>query len=578
MNFSAKVVAIVLLCIIVPLTITLVASYSAYRYLVIQEAKNSTKQNVDFITEYINSSFNTIYENLTVFAESNDIEKIIAVDHLSNAEQTQLQDNLVNFCYNYSVYSNAYISSNAQKSLYSAYSETKGRAKYDDVIHSDWYRDVNGTYDYAVLHYPLGSSESLSCVKVIRSTTDFQCLGYCMVKLRLSYLDSAFSLCHSSIGEFYCVTDQGRILCSTSEQVDPNIDFSALSYTPSFENIGGKITYCQKISQSNLYIVGVFPTSIHKLSVIYPFYIGLIIAVLCLAGSILVSVLMIRKFLRPIHVLAEEMEDSDLDSLKPVLLSGRKDEVGMLEEKYNEMIMRFNDMIDTQYRAVLSAQEAQLKAMQLQINPHFVNNTLQMIGGIAVEHGMMDVYDLIRSFSGMFYYCLKFKGNIVMLRDELKYLDDYIKIQQARFPNKFQYVTEIDSSTEALEIPKMALQPLMENCFVHSFSHMKSGWRISVTSHRFGDRYEVSVVDNGIGISREQIEQLQEALMHENINDPFNITTSIGLQNVNIRIKILYGDSYGLRILSPESGGTRVTLSLPAKNGDGKSNDKITDC
>lgn len=565
-SFSLKVICLVLLSIIVPLTCTLGISSFVFHKMIIEQYKIAAKQQADFETQYLNTIFKTIDNELDSLISQLNLDFLLQEDMILSTDTASITDSLIELCYNNPNFSNAYILSVRQQTLYSAYSESTGKMGYPDIIASKWHTDTKKSYIPFVSMYPYGETPSIAFTKPIRDPGSFEYLGYCMVKLNLSILNTAFKLTDYDIGFISCFTDELQILASSGEI--PSDYWSGIDLHSSYQQFGKTIAYCTPVPHSNLYIAAAFSSTTKQIFSLKPFYIGIVIALVCVNISVIISIYLLQHLLTPLHKLADEMEKANPDHLEILPVSGRYDEIGILEAKYNEMIIRVNQMIDSHYRATLSMQEAQLKAMQLQINPHFINNTLQLIGEIAVEHGMFDLYDLILSFSGMFYYSLKYKGNTVTLKDEMDYMINYVKIQQARYPEKFTFETMIDSSTESMEIPKISIQPIVENCFRHAFIHMKNNWKVTIFSQRHENYYEVSVTDNGCGIPEEKIEELQDKLQ-KNYSNPLNATSHIGILNVNSRIRFLYGTEYGITIHTTIGIGTEVILKLPIKNGGG---------
>lgn len=220
--------------------------------------------------------------------------------------------------------------------------------------------------------------------------------------------------------------------------------------------------------------------------------------------------------------------------------------------KFNSMNEKIQQLIEENYKAVIMKKEAEIKALNTQLDPHFMYNTLNIINLKLIKHGQDETSDLIMSLSTMLKYSLEAKRDLILLHKDLEYTKSYIHIMSTRFEDRFKVIYNIDPRLNEYYVPKFFLQPLVENALIHGFSDIDhpgilriSGW---IADH---ERY-FSVEDNGIGMSEDKIEEI----MKEN-------SSSIGINNVRQRIRILYGDEYGITIHSERSKGTTIIVRLP---------------
>lgn len=563
-SFSTKIIATVLVSILVSLLVTVLFLYRAYYSMVMDDAGSISRQQVDFLVSYIDDSLRSTETGLATWISNNNVKACLSQSSVSPEDIDTLQESLSDLCLDQSNFTNAYLYSMNQKTLYHAFSETTD-TDFSDITESQWITTIIRSHEFHASLYTFGQTASLSCVIPIRNVNANRFTGYCMGKISLRFFTDIFSLCDYPYGTLYLCDADGNIIHSTDSESKPPLDIGKISPSADLQTFDHSLIYCQSIPKSDFRVISICPNNIYSFANTNTFFVSLAISLLCILLTLTGTVFLLRRFLHPVRSLANTMALADPDHLKPVPLSGRQDEIGVLEEKYNDMILRINDMIETQYRSDLAVKDAQLHALQLQINPHFVNNTLQMIGTLAAERDMMDIYSLLSAFSRMFYYCLKFKKETVLLNDELDYLRDYIEIQNGRFPDKLLFHSDIDSRCGLLEIPKMSLQPIIENSFAHSFTGIDRKWEIKIEAHYYETYYQVVISDNGCGMNEEILAEVRRKLKDITYKDPFHSTGSIGLTNVNTRIKLLYGQEYGIEIDSRKMLGCRVTLILPAK-------------
>lgn len=234
---------------------------------------------------------------------------------------------------------------------------------------------------------------------------------------------------------------------------------------------------------------------------------------------------------------------------------------------------RFSEMIDTQQLISASKKEAEYLALQNQINPHFLYNTLEGIRSEALIAGVDSIAEMTEALATFFRYTISQTGNLVTLEDELENIENYYYIQQFRFGDKLELAIEYDSDEEFdeedilnLKLPKLTLQPLVENAIYHGVEtkigkgHLKI--RIKVTKNHL----IVKISDDGMGISNDKLLELNDRLKSHTINDaasPSSKKGGIAIQNVSNRIKLLFGEDYGIYLYSWQGTGTDVEITLP---------------
>lgn len=296
---------------------------------------------------------------------------------------------------------------------------------------------------------------------------------------------------------------------------------------------------------------------------------GLLVALAAVAAAVVASAAYARFLSRPLIELAGSMGIIRLDSSQHLERSNRDDEIGLLQNSFVDMAERTQNLIASEYIAKIEKRNAQLRALQAQINPHFIYNTLQAIGGMALKHEVPGIYEVTLNLIDIMRYSLNFSKDRVRLGDELKYLQSYLQIQNLRFGKRLDL--SFDAPEECFEylVPKLILQPLVENCFEHGLAERAGRWTVTVTAAVRGDDLFLSVTDNGIGIPIEKLEQIRAALEKET-DSSLQGAEHIGLTNVNARIRLMFGgEDYGLTIDSSPETGTSITVRLRAvKEGE----------
>lgn len=234
------------------------------------------------------------------------------------------------------------------------------------------------------------------------------------------------------------------------------------------------------------------------------------------------------------------------------------------------IIDRYEDAYEKQYTAQLLQKQAELDSLQSQINPHFLYNTLESIRGQALEDGSSQTAEMIEVLSRLFRYTISQRGDLFTLDQELKSVDNYLRIQQYRFNNRFEVVkayNEGDYKLLAHKIPKLSLQPIIENALYHGLENFTKPGAIEIGITSTQSRLIVSITDNGVGIAPEALhamnEKLQTYTYKAETRKAGKEHSGIAIANVNARIKLLYGQEYGLTVFSTLGVGTRVELTMP---------------
>lgn len=217
--------------------------------------------------------------------------------------------------------------------------------------------------------------------------------------------------------------------------------------------------------------------------------------------------------------------------------------------------------------------QTELTALQSQINPHFLYNTLDTIRGQAMFRDDTEVAEMIETLAAFFRYSISRKGNMVTLRDELNNINNYMRIQQYRFRNRFSLeilVDEEDTAAYDFYVPRLILQPIVENAVVHGLEDKMEGAKITIEVAVMDDLI-LTVSDNGKGMSLEELDNLNERICSGDMKlecegESGKKSTGIALPNINKRIGLLYGKKYGLHVYSSVGCGTDVELILPAND------------
>ncbi len=281
------------------------------------------------------------------------------------------------------------------------------------------------------------------------------------------------------------------------------------------------------------------------------------------AGVLAVSVLMLsysvrvaRRITAPIGALASKARrlGEGVFSVAPVETDTT--ELLTLDAGFNEMAARVNALMEKQKEDQQVLRRAELELLQAQINPHFLYNTLDSIAILAEMHRDEDVITMVTMLSVFFRNSLSRGKDIITLREEREHVESYLSIQQIRYSDILRYEIDIPEELLSRRVPKLILQPLVENALYHGVKYKRAMGRIVIDGRDAGEDMLLRVMDNGAGISEEQLKALRAGVYEDN-------HTGLGLVNVHKRIRLYCGEPYGLSFESAAGQGTTVSILLP---------------
>lgn len=288
----------------------------------------------------------------------------------------------------------------------------------------------------------------------------------------------------------------------------------------------------------------------------YSIMIGIITLVLAVIAAFFFTA-SIAKPLSKLRMLMKKAEEGDLS----VRFNSRyNDEIGQLGNSFNNMIKEISNLIDMVYVEQRRKREAELKTLQAQIKPHFLYNTLYTIQWMAQEHGAQDVVKILGALANLFRIGLSKGKEMIQVHEELEHVGSYLAIQKARYEDKLTYEIHYDEEIIHYRVLKLILQPLVENAIYHGINARRGGGKIIITGSVKEGKLYFSVVDNGIGITKEKLKEIQELLDGNHVEPA---AAGFGIFNVNERIRLSFGKEYGLIYTSVYEEGTKVEVWHP---------------
>ncbi|HUC94028.1 MAG TPA: sensor histidine kinase [Paenibacillus sp.] len=479
-----------------------------------------------------------------------------------------------------------------------------------NLTEEDWYREaVKAKGIFKLIGHPsqrnvtthanYKDSEVVSVVRAILDPDTQQTEGVVLIDLKLRVIsETVRDVRLGKSGYLMVVDDKGGSIYAPRNSLVGRIDQVQLadqtSGTFSQEIDGRRVQFIyQKSPFTNWTTVGVFAMedTVQEIKEIN-LYLVTFVFIVCLLG-IAASYYLSHSISRPITQLASSMRKVEEGNLNIRVAGERRDEVGMLGRSFNKMLAQITRLLSQVGEEQRLKREAELRSLQAHIQPHFLYNTLDTIQWLARKDGANGAAEMVEALSRLFRIGLSKGQEMIPLSDELDHIRSYLKIQQTRYRDKLNYSIEIEPGLDDMIVLKLVLQPLVENAIYHGIKERRGPGRIAIRAAASSGILTFTIEDNGAGMTEERLSWLRatleaagaqkdgtgaskgEAPLPDTGGDlprrADTVTGSYGLRNVQERIRLSFGEQYGLTIESKQTLGTTVTVSLPVILGKGRS-------
>lgn len=467
-----------------------------------------------------------------------------------------------------------YLYSNANNYLVS--SRKKVRI-VDNIESFDWYKKAEegdgkivwvGTREVNDIELKI-KKPLLSATLLIKSNTGKK-IGAMCINLKSDIIENLTS--HINIGEngYILITDEkGKIINHRDKSlISTNMDNQDYIKTILKNNDGYfeskidlkdyMITYF-----TSPYTNWKFATIVPNREITYKIYskslFSILICLICIPIAIFFSLIISNNLYKPIKVLKNAMKKAAKGDFTARIDKIGKDEFSELNVSFNAMVENIDNTIKELYKARLLKKEAELKALQSQINPHFLYNTLDSMYWMARLNKTEELSTMISSFSKFLKINLSKGRDIISIKEVIEEIEYYLTIQKFRFGDKFDIIIDVAKELYDYSMIKFLMQPLVENAIYHGIEQKKGKGLIKVIGRKLDEHGQFSIIDDGMGMDEERLKQVIESIDSGMENKNF------ALVNVNKRIKVIYGEEYHLNIKSRKGVGTQVDILIPLK-------------
>lgn len=439
-------------------------------------------------------------------------------------------------------------------------------------------------YTQVLKDYVGDSGESYYCyiIPIYNMHSVKQRLGTCIVLCDISYLSDIVNNTSATPNSVFAVMDNKKqIVVSNKKNIGG--DMEKLLASPSLSAVsqewqgeipfGGKTSIVRiKINQNLQWqMVSIIPVEELTSDLAPILQVGIAIWIFIVILLLFIGAILNRSITKPISELEKQIDTIGDKSIKQRVVMQQKNEIGMIADDVNLMLDKIEKltgnifkMQNMLYEAEIRKKETEFTVLQSQINPHFLYNTLECIRSIALSHRIMEIVNISTAMAKIFRYSIK-GSDYPRIRDEIDCVRDYLSIIAIRYMDKFTTSVETDAVLLDRPILKMILQPIVENAVYHGLEPMEEPGKLDIKGNLCDGNIIFTVWDNGVGMEQEEMDELNRSFLHQKRVRGMLLSTGkhLALANINSRIKLHYGNAYGLHVESQKGVGTKVTIRLP---------------
>lgn len=284
----------------------------------------------------------------------------------------------------------------------------------------------------------------------------------------------------------------------------------------------------------------------------------------CIVFGVVYGMIQNKTILNPLQRLSHRINIVKTGVLEKESYETAYDEIGNVERGFEDMVSHINDLINQVYLQTIKTKDAEREMLLAKMNPHFLYNALDSIHWLAYQNKDYEVSEQLEALADIYRHILQFDKNIISVKQEVEFIENYLFLLECQMGDRIDFILVVPESLYACKIPKLLLQPLIENSVNHGLKDVRQGGKVKIRMRRKAKDLEIVVLDNGIGCdSKKLMELIQNSTGH----------TAFALRNISERIRLTYGDGYGLTIYSKKSWGCMVKIKIKIEEESNEAND-----
>ena len=544
-----------------------------------EEANAHTAAMIDQVKNNVEYHIRDV-ENITLLiAQNNDVARFLCIDeHTPKAERSSVEEavrrELAKHTGIHPGISGILVVNAQDEEL----SNEMIRVARDPLIDEFWYKTAMMTPEKThLISKPIGrnirtsqnvsADDVVSVVRALRDPVSGAYMGVVLIDMKLDMIEQAIKdIKFGKSGFLYVMDSMGEVVYTPVNEVVYRVRGQWLIGQRNLVKVIGNVRYQMLFSDSeytNWKIVGIFSLNETLAEVVNLRNFTLWVTSVTLVIAIIVALFFTSSIAKPLSKLRRLMKRAEGGDMDVHFLSKYDDEIGQLGNSFNNMIAEIRKLIDLVYVEQQSKREAELKILQAQIKPHFLYNTLDTIQWMAQDRQAADIVEIVGALTKLFRIGLSNGDEMLTLGQELDHARSYMIIQKARYEDKFSYAITCDESLLDCRVLKLILQPLVENGIYHGLKEKRESGVITVSARREEDALLLAVTDDGAGMSPQKAAELNKMLQENTPGDK----PGYGVFNVHARIRLSFGQAYGIRFTSVHGGPTTFEIRHPILKG-----------
>ncbi|WP_224036647.1 sensor histidine kinase [Clostridium gelidum] len=582
LKISSKIVVIYLMLMIFSVIASSFIYEKIYDDITSKKVSELSVQTLYTIKSNINSMIQSIGNNSRIIISNKDIQSILKNSNNRNGSNIQITMNsyLSSIIDSMNNVSAIYIYDNFGNKYYID-KQSRNSFKFDRIEDANWYKTIIDKKGYYILRLNAGEKADsnikenyVSLIRVINDMESQKPIGTLVININESYFVNCYKDIVSKNGTNILLMDENNESIVNPKDVS---DFNQISelvtkklvkstdekeHNSIIEKVKGQdyIFSLLKIEDFNWTIVSKIPfKELSKESnTLYfmTFIFTIINGILMLIGAISIS----RLITNPIKKLLRSMKGIENGEFKKVNIEVGNDEIGKLKDGYNIMVCEIEKLINRIVDEQKVKRKAELSVLQAQVKPHFLYNTLDAMGYLALSGKCNEVYEALEALGGYYRTSLSKGREVITVGEEIDIVKNYFLLQKLRYGDIFTDTYEVDEKVLHLRILKLVLQPIAENALYHGIKPKGEKGNIKFTVGLIGNLMKISIEDDGVGMTEEELDKvMSDKIDHNNL--------SFGLRGTIERLRIFYGISEVYEIESRKRYGTKVTITIPIEDG-----------
>ncbi|MBK1809851.1 sensor histidine kinase [Clostridium sp. YIM B02505] len=596
LSIKKRLIIYFILSIFIPTSIISLTVYNKSKNIISKKIDLSIEKNLDTISETMLQKIEIVDDISTLITYNSRILDMLSSPKDKSTVAIINEINELNkILDDYYLFGSSYVRGNelfpriymVDRQEYNQYNISDKVYDISNISDIDWYRCLpNEAFTIAGIDKIDSVNGNINTIKFARRLyrTDNVVNPYAAlltIDMRADYFDDILEKSKMTAGSSVFIIDDKKqpiskenvLVNDVIKNNDINLSGEGDSYHSYVENINGTkmLVSVKHIDKLKWNIVSISPVSeLNSELTSFKEVMGLVILI-CTIIAVIAALVLSEDFSKPIAYMVKSMSNVKKGDFNVDLSYKRKDEFAFLISQYKDMMRQIEELIDKLYvselrknKAELKMKDAELKALLAQINPHFLYNTLDSINWLAIKHNVSDISSMVKNLSNFFRYSLNNGKNIISFSDEKIQVESYLQIQCAKFKKRLEYYIEFQPEINDCYTVKLILQPLVENAIMHGIEESGRAGFISIVGTVIDGEIEIKVSDNGLGAD---VDKLNKFLEDSSIK-----SKSLGIRNVNDRIKHFFGDDYGIKYYKNKNYGITAVLRLKIVKDVGDSN------